>query len=168
MIPAAKGICTSVDAFCESIAFTLPQTRRVFEAALAADLRIKVHAEQLSRTGAAVMAAEMGALSVDHLEYLSAADCDQISGTGTVATLLPGAFYCLSETQKPPVEALRQNGIPLAIATDCNPGSSPIASLLLVANLACNLYGLTPEEALTGITRNAALAHWAERKSRHA
>lgn len=158
MIPAAKEFCTSVDAFCESIAFTLSQTRRVFEAAIAAGLRIKVHAEQLTRMGAAVLAAEMGALSADHLEYLSQADCAAMKETGTVATLLPGAFYCLNETQKPPVDALRKFEIPIAIATDCNPGSSPIVSLLLTGNMACNLFALTPEEALAGITRNASVA----------
>lgn len=158
MIPAAKEWCTSVDVFCESIAFSLEQTRRVFETALDSELNIKVHAEQLTRMGAAVMAAEMGAISADHLEYLSDSDCEVLSRHETVATLLPGAFYCLNETQKPPVESLRKNKVPIAIATDCNPGSSPVVSLLLMANMACNLFRLTPEEAFAGITRNAANA----------
>lgn len=158
MIPAAKDICSSVDVFCESIAFDLAQTRRVFEAAVAAGLKIKIHAEQLTRMGGAVLAAEMGALSADHLEYLSDEDCVALHRSNTVATLLPGAFYCLNETQQPPVEALRANEVPIAVATDCNPGSSPVESILLAGNMACNLFALTPEEALAGVTRNAARA----------
>ena len=158
MIPEAKEICSSVDVFCESIAFNLAQTRRVFEAAISAGLQIKVHAEQLTRTGAAALAAEMGAISADHLEFLSPADCAVMGKSGTVATLLPGAFYCLNETQKPPLEALRENNVPIAIATDCNPGSSPVVSILMAGNMACNLFGLTPEEALAGVTRHAAKA----------
>ena len=158
MIPGAKGLCTAVDVFTESIAFDLKQTERVFSAATDAGLQIKIHAEQLTRMGAAMMAAKLGAISADHLEYLSEADCEVLAEHGTVATLLPGAFYCLQETQKPPVAALRKSGVPIAIATDCNPGSSPVSSVLLTANMACNLFGLTPEEALAGITRNAARA----------
>ncbi len=158
MIPAARELCTSVDVFCESIAFSLDQARRVFQASLDSGLNIKVHAEQLTRMGAAAMAAKMGAISVDHLEYLSESDCEVLAQHQTVATLLPGAFYCLNETQRPPVDCLRKNEVPVAIATDCNPGSSPVVSLLLMANMACNLFRMTPEEAFAGITRNAAKA----------
>lgn len=160
IIPAAADHCDAVDVFCESIAFNLKQTRRVFEAARAADaqLQIKVHAEQLSHMGAAAMAAEMGAMSVDHVEYLSDSDCQVLADNRTVATLLPGAFYNLRETQKPPVAALRAAGVPMAIATDANPGSSPVNSILLMAHMACTLFGLTPEEAIAGLTRNAAQA----------
>lgn len=158
MIPAAKGLCTAVDVFCESIAFDLGQTRRVFESAIDAGLNFKVHAEQLTHMGAAAMAAQMGAISADHLEYLTGDDCALIGQTGMVATLLPGAFYCLSETRKPPVDALRRNDVPIAVATDCNPGSSPVESILTAGNMACNLFGMTPEETLAGVTRNAAQA----------
>jgi len=158
IIPAAKNLCTAVDAFCETIAFDVEQTQRVFEAAQAAGLQIKIHAEQLSHTGIAAIAAKMGALSADHLEYLTAKDCETLASCGTVATLLPGAFYCLRETQVPPVEALLENKVPVAIATDCNPGSSPVTSLLLMANMACNLFDLSPEQAFAGITRLAARA----------
>ena len=160
MIPAAADgkLCGAVDAFCESIAFDVAQTRRVFEAGLAAGLKIKVHAEQLSDMGMAAEAARMGAISADHLEYLAAKDCSVLAEHQTVATLLPGAFYCLKETQKPPIAALIENKVPIAIATDSNPGSSPMLSLLLAGNMACNLFGLTPEIALAGMTRNAAQA----------
>jgi imidazolonepropionase len=158
IIPAAQPYCSAVDVFCESIAFSVPQTVQVFESARQHDLDFKVHAEQLTRSGSAVVAARMGALSVDHLEYLSVEDCREIGKTETVATLLPGAFYFLGETQLPPVAALRDNQIPIAIATDCNPGSSPFTSLLLIGNMACHLFGLTPEEALAGVTINAAKA----------
>ncbi len=158
MIPQAKDLCSSVDVFCESIAFDLKQTKRVFEAARDAGLRFKVHAEQLTAMGAAAMAAEMGALSADHLEFLTPRDCAIMGEHGMVATLLPGAFYCLNETQKPPIEALRENKVPMAVATDSNPGSSPVTSLLLAGNMACNLFGLTPAETLAGMTRNAARA----------
>jgi len=158
IIPAAKELCTAVDAFCESIAFDCAQTTRVFQAAIDEGLRIKVHAEQLTYTGMAVIAAEMGALSVDHIEYLPDRDCETLARCGTVATLLPGAFYCLRETRLPPVAALRQAGVPIAISTDSNPGSSPVVSLLLMGNMACNLFGLTCGEALAGMTRNAAMA----------
>ncbi len=158
MIPAAKGRCSAVDAFCEKIAFSVEQTERVFEAALDCGLKIKVHADQLSHTGIVPIAARMGALSADHLEYLSEGDCESISSSNIVATLLPGAFYCLREKQRPPVEALRKHGVPIAVATDCNPGSSPLTSLLLAANMACNCFGLTPSEALAAITVHAAKA----------
>ncbi|MBX3418586.1 MAG: imidazolonepropionase [Pirellulaceae bacterium] len=158
IVPAAAPWCSAVDAFCERIAFSVPQTERVFDAAQAAGLPIKVHAEQLSRTGISIKAAERGALSVDHIEYLSAADCEVLAKHGTVATLLPGAYYYLREQQPPPVAALRALHVPMAVSTDANPGSSPIFSLLTAANMACVLFGLTPEEALNGITRNAARA----------
>lgn len=158
MIPAARGLCTAVDAFCESIAFSVEQTKRVLQAGLDEGLAIKVHAEQLSDLGMAAEAAKMGAISADHLEYLADKDCETLAKHGTVATLLPGAFYCLNEKQKPPVASLINNGVPIAIATDCNPGSSPAVSLLLMGNMACNLFGLTPEQALAGVTRNAAQA----------
>ncbi len=158
MIPQARDLCSSVDAFCESIAFDLEQTRHVFEASAKAGLQIKVHAEQLTHTGAAAMAAEMDAVSADHLEFLSESDCEIMRHHGTVATLLPGAFYCLKEKQKPPVNALRKNGVPIAIATDSNPGSSPVLSLLLMGNMACNLFEMTPAESLAGMTRNGAMA----------
>ena len=158
IIPAAKDLCDAVDVFCESIAFNIDQTRRVFEAARDAGLPIKVHAEQLSNLGGAALAARMGALSADHLEYLTPADCDVLAEHGTIATLLPGAFYNLQETQKPPIETLRSAGVPIAIATDANPGSSPVGSVLLMAHMACTLFGLTPEEAIVGLTRNAAAA----------
>ena len=160
MIPAAanENLCGAVDAFCESIAFDVSQTKRVFESALAAGLKIKVHAEQLSDMGMAAEAARMGAISADHLEYLVAQDCLVLAEHQTVATLLPGAFYCLKETQKPPIAALIENEVPIAIATDSNPGSSPMLSLLLAGNMACNLFGLTPELSLAGMTRNAAKA----------
>ena len=158
MIPQAKGICSAVDAFCESIAFNVAQTRQVLSTALEHGLKIKVHAEQLTHMGMAAEAARMGAISADHLEYLSEADCEVLAEHGTVATLLPGAYYCLKETQCPPVRALRENQVPIAIATDSNPGSSPVLSLLLMGNMACNLFGLTPELALAGMTRNAAVA----------
>ena len=160
MIPAAanENLCGAVDAFCESIAFDVDQTKRVFEAGLAAGLKIKVHAEQLSDMGMAAEAARMGAISADHLEYLAAKDCPVLAEHQTVATLLPGAFYCLKETQKPPVAALLENKVPIAIATDSNPGSSPMLSLLLAGNMACNLFGLTPELSLAGMTRTAAKA----------
>lgn len=160
MIPTAKelNLCKAVDAFCESIAFDVQQTTRVLTAALDSGLMIKVHAEQLSNLGMAAKAAAMGAISADHLEYLTDADTEILAEHGTVAVLLPGAFYCLQETQKPPVAALLQNEVPLAIATDSNPGSSPVLSLLLMGNMACNLFGLTPEQSLKGMTINAARA----------
>ncbi len=158
MIPASAELCTAVDVFCESIAFDIDQTRRVFNAARQNKLDIKVHAEQLTHSGGAVLAAEMGALSADHLEFLPEAACAVLASHKTVATLLPGSFYTLHEQQRPPVRALRACGATIAIASDANPGSSPLASILLVANMACNLFGLTAEESIAGLTRNAARA----------
>ncbi len=148
----------AVDAFCERIGFSLAQTQRVFDAAKALGLPVKLHAEQLSDSGGAALAAQYGALSCDHLEWLSGSGAAAMAQAGTVAVLLPGAFYFLRETKLPPMDLLRQHGVPMAIATDCNPGSSPCSSLLLMLNMACTLFKLTPEEALAGATRNAAKA----------
>ncbi len=160
MLPRAQaeGLVDAVDVFIESIAFTREQGERVLVAAQALDLPIKAHAEQLSDLGGAVMAAGRGALSVDHLEYLDAGDCAALAAGGSVAVLLPGAFYVLGETRLPPVGALREHGVPMALATDANPGSSPIHSLQLIMNMGCTLFGLTPVEALRGVTINAARA----------
>ena len=155
---AAEGLVDAVDAFCETIAFSPAQVARVFDAAHKLDLGIKIHAEQLSNLGGARLAAGYGALSADHLEYLDPADAVALRNAGTVAVLLPGAFYVLRETKLPPVKALREARVPIAIATDSNPGSSPLVSLLLAVNMACTLFGLTPEEALAGVTREAARA----------
>jgi imidazolonepropionase len=153
-----EGLVDAVDAFCEHIAFSPEQTRRVFEAARALGLPVKLHAEQLSDSGGAALAAGFGALSCDHLEWLSEAGAAAMARAGSVAVLLPGAFYFLRETRLPPVELLRRHGVPIAISTDCNPGSSPCTSLLLMLNMACTLFRLTPEEALAGATREAARA----------
>ncbi len=160
MLPrvAKAKLADAVDAFCERIAFTPAQTRRVFARARSLGLKVKLHAEQLSDTGGAELAAEFGALSADHLEYLSDAGAAALARAGTVAVLLPGAFYVLRETRVPPADLLRRLGVPIALATDCNPGSSPICSLLLILNMGCTLFRLTPEQALAGVTRNAALA----------
>ena len=155
---AAEGLADAVDAFCEGIAFTVEETARVFAAAKAHGLPVKLHAEQLSNLGGAKMAAGFGALSVDHIEYLDQAGVDAIAASGSVAVLLPGAFYYLREKQAPPVAALRRGGVPIAVATDLNPGSSPVHSILSTMNMACVLFGLTPEEALRGVTVNAARA----------
>ncbi len=155
---AAEGLADSVDGFCETIAFSPDQMARVFDAARGLGLPVKLHAEQLSNLGGAKLAAEHGALSADHLEYLDAPGVEAMAEAGTVAVLLPGAFYFLKETQKPPVVALRNAGVPIAVATDCNPGSSPLTSLLLATNMAATLFGLTVEECLLGVTRNAARA----------
>jgi imidazolonepropionase len=154
----AEGLIDAVDAFCERIGFTSTQTRRVFERARDLGLRVKLHAEQLSDQGGAALAAEFGALSCDHLEFLSDEGIKAMQKSGSVAVLLPGAFYFLRETKLPPVQALRDAGVPIAIATDHNPGSSPCLSPLLMLNMACTLFRLTPEEALRGMTVNAALA----------
>lgn len=154
----AQGLVDAVDAFCERIAFTPAQTRRVFEAARKLGLPVKLHAEQLSDQGGARLAAEFGALSCDHLEYLSADGVQAMARAGTVAVLLPGAFYFLREKTLPPVAALRAAGVPIALATDHNPGSSPTLSPLLMLNMACTLFGLTPEEALRGMTVGGARA----------
>jgi imidazolonepropionase len=159
-IPAAAraGLADAVDAFCETVGFTLEQTRRVFTAARAHGLPVKLHADQLSDMGGAALAAEFGALSADHLEYTNAAGVAAMARSGAVAVLLPGAFYALGETRVPPIAALRAHGVPMAVATDCNPGTSPVTSLLLMLNMACTLFRLTPEEALAGATRIAARA----------
>ena len=160
MLPAlhAEGLVDAVDAFCERIAFTPEQTARVFEAARALGLPVKLHAEQLSDSGGAALAARFGALSCDHLEWVGEEGVRAMARAGSVAVLLPGAFYFLRETRLPPVALLREHGVPIAISTDCNPGSSPCTSLLLMLNMACTLFRLTPEEALAGVTRNAARA----------
>lgn len=155
---AAEGLADAVDIFCEGIAFSPEETARVFAAARAKGLPVKIHAEQLSNLGGAKLAAEHGALSADHLEYLDEAGIAAMAKAGTVAVILPGAFYFLRETQKPPIELLREHGVAIALATDANPGSSPMTSPLLVMNMACTLFRLTPEEALAGMTRNAAKA----------
>ncbi len=154
----AEGLVDAVDAFCERIAFSTAQVRQVFEAAKALGLPVKLHAEQLSDSGGAQLAAEFGALSCDHLEWLGEPGAAAMAQAGTVAVLLPGAFYFLRETRLPPVALLREHKIPLAVSTDCNPGSSPCTSLLLMLNMACTLFRLTPQEALAGVTRNAARA----------
>lgn len=160
MIPAvaAQGLADAVDAFCEGIGFTPGQVARVFEAAKAHGLAIKLHAEQLSNLHGAELAANMGALSADHLEYLDAAGIAALAWQGTVATLLPGAFYFVRETKLPPIEGLRAAGVPMALATDCNPGTSPLTSLLLTMNMAATLFRLTVDECLAGVTCHAARA----------
>ena len=159
-IPAAarERVADAADVFCETIGFTAAQTRRVFEAAHANGLRVKLHADQLSDGDGAALAAEFGALSADHLEYTNEAGVAAMARAGTVAVLLPGAYYALRETRPPPVAALRAHGVPIAISTDCNPGTSPATSLPLMMNMACTLFGMTPSEALAGVTRNAARA----------
>ena len=160
MLPrvAEEGLADAVDAFCEGIAFSPDQVERVFIAAADLGLKIKCHAEQLSNLHGAALAARHGALSVDHLEYLDEDDVQVIARAGTVAVLLPGAFYVLRETRCPPVDALRRHRVPIAIATDSNPGSSPVQSMTLMLNMACTLFLLTPEEALAGATREGARA----------
>ena len=160
MLPevAASGLADAVDAFCETIAFSPGQIARVFEAARALDLPVKLHADQLTDLGGAALAARYGALSADHLEYTGAEGVAAMAAAGTVAVILPGAFYVLRETQLPPIEALRAARVPIALATDCNPGSAPVTSLLLMLNMGCTLFRLTPEEALAGVTRHAATA----------
>ncbi len=154
----AEGLVDAVDAFCENIAFSPAQVARVFEVAGRLGLPVKLHAEQLSDQGGAALAARHGALSCDHLEFLSPAGIQAMAQAGTVAVLLPGAFYALRETRLPPVQALRDAGVPMAIATDHNPGSSPTLSPLLMLNMACVLFRLTPEEAWRGLTVNGARA----------
>lgn len=154
----AQGLVDAVDAFCENIGFTPAQTRRVFEAARALGLPVKLHAEQLSDQGGAALAAEFGALSCDHLEHLSEVGIRAMQAAGTVAVLLPGAYYFLRDTKLPPIDALRAHGVPMAVATDHNPGTSPGLSLLLMLNMACTLFRLTPEEALRGATVHGARA----------
>jgi imidazolonepropionase len=160
VLPAAarEGLVDAVDAFCERIAFSASQTDRIFGKAKALGLRVKLHADQLSDLGGAALAASHGALSADHIEYSSETGVQAMGREGTVAVLLPGAYYFLRETKMPPIEALRRHGVPIALATDHNPGSSPVSSPLLILNMACTLFRLTPEEALAGMTRHAARA----------
>ncbi|GGY18728.1 imidazolonepropionase [Rhodanobacter panaciterrae] len=160
MLPvlAAEGLVDAVDAFCENIGFSREETRRVFECAKQLGLPVKLHAEQLSDQDGAALVAEFGGLSADHLEYLSESGIRAMASAGTVAVLLPGAFYALRETKLPPIALLRQHAVPMAIATDCNPGTSPLLSLRLAAGMACTLFRLTPEEALRGVTVYAARA----------
>jgi imidazolonepropionase len=154
----AEGLVDAVDVFCERIAFSTQHTERIFDAAQTLKLPVKLHAEQLSDSGGTQLAAKYGALSCDHLEWLSPLGAQAMADAGSVAVLLPGAFYYLRETKLPPVALLREHRVPMAIATDCNPGSSPCTSLLLMLNMACILFRLTPEEALAGVTRHAAAA----------
>ena len=154
----AAGLIDAVDAFCETIAFTPAQVDRLFTAASALNLPVKLHAEQLTNLEGAALAARHNALSADHLEYLSPTGIAAMAAAGTIATILPGAFYTLRETQSPPIAALRAAGVAMAVATDCNPGSSPMTSLPLAMNMACTLFRLTPLEALQGTTVNAARA----------
>ncbi|HVI33990.1 imidazolonepropionase [Phenylobacterium sp.] len=160
MLPAVAkaGLADAVDAFCEGIGFTTAQTRRVFEAARSLGLPVKLHAEQLSNLNGAALAAEFGGLSADHLEHLDESGIAAMARAGMAAVLLPGAFYFLRDTRLPPVEALRAAGVPMALATDCNPGTSPLTSILLVLNMGATLFRLTVEECLLGVTRHAAQA----------
>jgi imidazolonepropionase len=155
---AAQKLAVAVDAFCEGIGFTPAQTERVFKTAKKLGLAIKLHAEQLSDLGGTALAAEYEALSADHLEHVSDEGVKAMAASGSVAVLLPGAFYFLRETKVPPIDLLRRYKVPMALSTDCNPGSSPAVSLLLMLNMACTLFRLTPEEALAGVTRNGARA----------
>ena len=154
----AEGLVDAVDGFCEGIAFSPAQIARVFDRAQALGLPVKLHAEQLSHLGGTALAARHGALSADHLEYATEDDARALAQAGTVAVLLPGAFYTLRERQAPPVQAFRDHGVAMALATDCNPGSSPLTSVLLAMNMGCTLFGLTPAEALMGVTAHAARA----------
>jgi len=151
-------LADAVDAYCEHIAFSAEQVGKLFEAATNLDLPVKLHADQLSQCGGAELAASFNALSADHLEYTNASGVEALAESGTVAVLLPGPFLVLNEKQLPPIDALRDYDVPFAIATDCNPGSSPLCSLRMAMNLACNMFQLTPEECLAGVTRNAAIA----------
>ncbi|HWP20915.1 MAG TPA: imidazolonepropionase [Burkholderiaceae bacterium] len=153
-----EGLVDAVDAFCEGIGFSPEQTRRVFDAAQRLGLPVKLHADQLSDLGGAALAGRYRALSADHLECTHADSVRAMAAAGTVAVLLPGAFYCLRETRLPPVAALRTQGVPIALSTDCNPGTSPCTSLLLMLHMGCTFFGLTPVEALAGVTRHAARA----------
>ncbi|WP_341631534.1 imidazolonepropionase [Sphingomonas agri] len=160
LIPAAaaEGLASSIDAFCETIAFTRDEVERLFKSAAHHGLRVRLHAEQLSNQHGAALAAEYRALSADHLEHLDEAGARAMASAGTIAVLLPGAYYALQEKKKPPVALLRKHKVPIAVATDCNPGTSPLLSPTLAMNMACTLFGLTPEEALAGMTVNAARA----------
>jgi imidazolonepropionase len=160
LLPEAvrSGLAASVDAFCDTIAFTPEETERLFKAAAHYGLNIRLHAEQLSNQHGAALAAKYRALSADHLEHLDESGAKAMAAAGTVAVLLPGAYYALQEERKPPVELLRKHRVPIAVATDCNPGTSPLLSPTLAMNMACTLFGLTPEEAIAGMTLNAARA----------
>jgi imidazolonepropionase len=160
MLPAVAraGLADAVDAFCENIAFTLSETRRVFETARACGLPVKLHADQLSDCGGAALAAQFAALSADHLEYTSEAGVSALAAAGSVAVMLPGAFYTLRESKLPPIQELRDHKVPLAVASDLNPGTSPLLSLRQALNMACTLFRMTPEEALRGATVNAGRA----------
>jgi imidazolonepropionase len=160
MIPAVArlALADAVDGFCEGIGFLPHEIERMFDAAENHGMRVKLHAEQLSNRGGAKLAARYNALSADHLEYLDEPGVEAMAEAGTVAVLLPGAFYALGETQKPPVQLLRDYGVPIAVASDCNPGTSPLLNPQLVMNMACTLFGVSPEEALAGMTVNAARA----------
>ncbi|EDQ04069.1 Imidazolonepropionase [Sulfitobacter indolifex] len=153
-----EGLVDAVDGFCEGIAFQPSQIARVFDVARELGLPVKLHAEQLSNLGGAKLAAQYGALSADHIEYLDQDGVIALANAGTTAVILPGAFYTLRETQAPPIDVLRKHGVPMALATDINPGSSPLNSLLLTLNMGCTLFRMTPEEALRGVTQNAARA----------
>lgn len=160
IIPAAsaQGLADAVDVFCEGIGFSTAQCERVFQAAISHGLAIKAHAEQLSNLGGSALAASYGALSVDHIEYLDESGVQALAGAGTIAVLLPGAFHVLRETRLPPIDLLRRYGVPMAVASDANPGTSPLCMPTLMANLACTLFRLTPREALAGMTAHAARA----------
>jgi imidazolonepropionase len=166
MLPALArdGLVDAVDVFCERIGFSHAQTERVFHAAAKRGIRVKLHAEQLSDQDGAALVARFGGLSADHLEHLSASGIAAMAAAGTVAVLLPGAYYFLRDTTPPPVEALRAAGVPMAVATDCNPGTSPMTSILLAMNMACTLWRLTPQEALAGATAHAGRALGRERE----
>ena len=154
----AEGLVDAVDGFCEGIAFQPAQIARVFDAARELGLPVKLHAEQLSNLGGAKLAASYGALSADHIEYLDEPGVKAMADAGTVAVILPGAYYTLRETQQPPVDLLRKHNVPMALATDINPGSSPLNSILLTMNMGCTLFRMTPEESLRGVTQHAAAA----------
>ncbi len=160
MIPLVtqENLADAVDGFCEGIAFSPEQIERVFTSATANGLEVKLHADQLSDLGGAELASRFGALSADHLEYTSKKGVDAMAAAGVTVVLLPGAYYYLGETKKPPIEEFREKNVPMALATDCNPGSSPITSMTAILNMGCNLFGLTPAESLLGATRNAARA----------
>jgi imidazolonepropionase len=160
MLPAlaAEGLVDAVDGFCETIAFSRDEMRRIFERARSLGLPVKLHAEQLSNSGGAALAAEFGALSAEHLEYVNEGDVTAMARSGVVATLAPGAFYMLRETKAPPIDLFRRHGVPMAVTTDCNPGTSPMTSLLLALNMAATLFHLTVEECLAGVTLHAARA----------
>ncbi len=162
-IPALRaahgaGLVDAVDGFCEGIAFNPKQIERVFKVSHELGLPVKLHAEQLSNIGGTALAAKYGALSADHVEYATEEDAKALAASGTVATILPGAFYTIRETQAPPIQAFRDHGVPMALATDCNPGSSPLTSLLLTMNMGCTLFRMTPLEAMLGVTAHAARA----------